>query len=73
VKTEEKFIIKAGTNNPVGSTWIDLSIDSFGIHGTPEPSQVGKAASHGCVRLTNWDVEELAKMVQKGMPVEFQD
>jgi lipoprotein-anchoring transpeptidase ErfK/SrfK len=73
VKTKEKFIIKAGPNNPVGSTWIDLSIDSFGIHGTPEPSQVGKAASHGCVRLTNWDVEELAKMVQKGMPVEFQD
>lgn len=73
VKTKEKFIIKAGPNNPVGSTWIDLSIDSFGIHGTPEPSQVGKAASHGCVRLTNWDVEELAKMVQKGIPVVFQD
>jgi lipoprotein-anchoring transpeptidase ErfK/SrfK len=73
VKTKEKFIIKAGPNNPVGSTWIDLSIDSFGIHGTPEPSQVGKAASHGCVRLTNWDVEELAKMVQKGIPVVFLD
>jgi lipoprotein-anchoring transpeptidase ErfK/SrfK len=73
VKAKEKFTIEAGPNNPVGSTWIDLSVDTFGIHGTPEPSQVGKAASHGCVRLTNWDVEELSKMVQKGLPVVFED
>jgi lipoprotein-anchoring transpeptidase ErfK/SrfK len=73
VKAKEKFTIKAGPNNPVGSTWIDLSVDTFGIHGTPEPSQVGKAASHGCVRLTNWDVEELSRMVQKDLPVVFQE
>jgi lipoprotein-anchoring transpeptidase ErfK/SrfK len=48
-----------------------LSIESFGIHGTPEPEKVGKAYSQGCVRLTNWDVEELSKMVEKGTPVEF--
>ncbi|WP_201864480.1 L,D-transpeptidase family protein [Microvirga soli] len=73
VKAKEKFEIKPGPNNPVGSTWIDLSIESFGIHGTPEPEKVGKAYSHGCVRLTNWDVQELAGMVEKGTPVEFID
>jgi lipoprotein-anchoring transpeptidase ErfK/SrfK len=73
VKAKEKFEIKPGPNNPVGSTWIDLSIESFGIHGTPEPEKVGKAYSHGCVRLTNWDVQELAQMVEKGTPVEFVD
>jgi lipoprotein-anchoring transpeptidase ErfK/SrfK len=73
VKAKEKFEIKPGPNNPVGSTWIDLSIESFGIHGTPEPEKVGKAYSQGCVRLTNWDVQELAGMVEKGTPVEFID
>ncbi|WP_445504134.1 L,D-transpeptidase family protein [Microvirga sp. G4-2] len=73
VKAKEKFEIKPGPNNPVGSKWIDLSVESFGIHGTPEPEKVGKAYSHGCVRLTNWDVEELAGMVKKGMPVVFLD
>jgi lipoprotein-anchoring transpeptidase ErfK/SrfK len=73
VKAKEKFEIKPGPNNPVGSTWIDLSVESFGIHGTPEPEKVGKAYSHGCVRLTNWDVEELAGMVEKGTAVEFVD
>jgi lipoprotein-anchoring transpeptidase ErfK/SrfK len=73
VKAKEKFEIKPGPNNPVGSTWIDLSVESFGIHGTPEPEKVGKAYSQGCVRLTNWDVQELAQMVEKGTPVEFID
>jgi lipoprotein-anchoring transpeptidase ErfK/SrfK len=73
VKAKEKFEIKPGPNNPVGTKWIDLSVESFGIHGTPEPEKVGKAYSHGCVRLTNWDVEELAGMVKKGTPVVFLD
>lgn len=73
VKAKEKFVIKPGPNNPVGSAWIDLSVESFGIHGTPEPAKVGKAYSQGCVRLTNWDVEELAKMVRKGTSVTFLD
>ena len=73
VQAKEKFEIKPGPNNPVGSTWIDLSVESFGIHGTPEPEKVGKAYSQGCVRLTNWDVEELSKMVEKGTPVAFLD
>lgn len=71
VKAKEKFEIKAGPNNPVGSVWIDLTVETFGIHGTPEPEKVGKSYSHGCVRLTNWDAEELAQMVQKGTKVVF--
>lgn len=67
----EKLIIPPGPNGPVGSMWIDLTEPTFGIHGTPEPSRIDKTASHGCVRLTNWDAEELAKMVEPGVPVEF--
>jgi lipoprotein-anchoring transpeptidase ErfK/SrfK len=73
VSAKEKFVVKPGPNNPVGSVWIDLSVESFGIHGTPHPAKVGKAYSQGCVRLTNWDVEELAKMVKKGAEVTFLD
>jgi lipoprotein-anchoring transpeptidase ErfK/SrfK len=73
VKANKKLTIKPGPNNPVGAVWIDLSVESYGIHGTPEPRRVGKSYSHGCVRLTNWDVKELARMVEKGTPVAFVD
>src|SRR5829696_3420822 len=73
VKAKEKFTIKPGPNNPVGLVWISLTGEGYGIHGTPEPDQVGKTASHGCVRLTNWDAVELASMVDKGTPVEFRN
>jgi lipoprotein-anchoring transpeptidase ErfK/SrfK len=73
VKAKEKLEIKSGPNNPVGTMWIDLTAETFGIHGTAEPERVGKSASHGCVRLTNWDVEDLATMVEKDMPVVFVD
>jgi lipoprotein-anchoring transpeptidase ErfK/SrfK len=73
VKADKKLTIKPGPNNPVGAVWIDLSIESYGIHGTPEPRKVGKSYSHGCVRLTNWDVKELARMVEKGTTVAFLD
>ena len=73
VKADKKFVIKPGPNNPVGSVWIDLSVDSFGIHGTSEPAKVGKAYSHGCARLTNWDAEDLAKLVRPGTTVTFLD
>lgn len=67
----EVLVIPPGPNGPVGSMWIDLTEPTFGIHGTPEPSRIDKTASHGCVRLTNWDAEELAAMVEPGVPVEF--
>jgi lipoprotein-anchoring transpeptidase ErfK/SrfK len=63
--------IAGGPNNPVGSVWIDLSEPTYGIHGTPEPALIGKVGSHGCVRLTNWDAEELGAMVDPGVTVEF--
>lgn len=69
----EKLTLPPGPNGPVGSVWIDLSKPTFGIHGTPEPSTVSKTASHGCVRLTNWDAEDLAAMTRPGVKVEFVD
>jgi lipoprotein-anchoring transpeptidase ErfK/SrfK len=67
-----KARIAPGPNNPVGVVWIDLSKEHFGIHGTPEPSAIGKTQSHGCVRLTNWDAAELASLVSPGLPVVVQ-
>jgi lipoprotein-anchoring transpeptidase ErfK/SrfK len=71
VEAEGLLEIAAGPNNPVGRVWIDLTKESYGIHGTPEPALIAKSQSHGCVRLTNWDAEELSKMVKKGTSVTF--
>jgi lipoprotein-anchoring transpeptidase ErfK/SrfK len=68
---KEPLELPPGPNSPVGSVWIDLSKETYGIHGTPDPEAIGKTASHGCVRLTNWDVEELAKLVKPGTQVSF--
>ncbi len=65
-------IIPPGPNNPVGVVWIDLSKEHYGIHGTSEPAQIGRAQSNGCVRLTNWDAARVALMVKSGTPVIFQ-
>jgi lipoprotein-anchoring transpeptidase ErfK/SrfK len=65
----QKLTIPPGPNNPVGSSWIDLTLDTYGIHGTPNPRLIGKTASHGCVRLTNWDAAALAKAVKAGTKV----
>ncbi|HQZ12526.1 MAG TPA: L,D-transpeptidase [Devosia sp.] len=67
----EVLTIPPGPNGPVGAVWIDLTEPTFGIHGTPEPAKIDKTASHGCVRLTNWDAQELSHMVAKGVPVDF--
>lgn len=64
---EKKVKLAAGPNSPVGAVWIDLSKPHYGIHGTPMPSTIGKTSSHGCIRLTNWDALELAKLVTPGM------
>ena len=66
-----KVVVPPGPNNPVGSVWIDLSRDTYGIHGTPDPAKIGKTASSGCVRLTNWDAEQLAAAVKPGVEVRF--
>ena len=73
VKAEGKLHIAAGPNNPAGLVWIALDRKTYGIHGTSEPSKVGKVDSHGCVRMTNWDALALAQMVKKGTPVAFID
>lgn len=73
VETKDLLEIAAGPNNPVGTVWIDLTEPTYGIHGTPEPSLIAKTESHGCVRLTNWDAEELSKMVKKGTTVTFKE
>jgi len=69
--TDEKATIKAGPNNPVGVVWIALNLEHYGLHGTPEPGNIGRTESHGCVRLTNWDAARLAALVKPGTPVTF--
>ncbi len=71
--THSKAVIKAGPNNPVGVVWVDLSKEHYGIHGTPEPSKIGKTESHGCIRLTNWTALQLAAAVSPGMPAVLQE
>ena len=70
-KNLKPLSLPPGPNNPVGLMWIALSKPSFGIHGTPEPSLISKTASHGCIRLTNWDVITLSKRVTPGVTVRF--
>jgi len=65
----QQVVVAPGPNNPVGSAWIGLSKKTYGIHGTPEPSSIGQAESHGCIRLTNWDALELARLVRNGVVV----
>ena len=64
--------VAPGQNNPLGSRWMGLSAKGYGIHGTNVPSSIGKAASHGCVRMRRQDLEELFEMVTVGTTVELQ-
>ena len=70
---DEKATLSAGPNNPVGVVWVDLSKPHYGIHGTPEPSKVGKTESHGCIRLTNWSARLLSDSVAPGVPATLQE
>ncbi len=67
----ENLLLPPGANGPVGLVWIDLSKPTYGLHGTASPSELFQNESHGCVRFTNWDAEELAHLVQPGVTVEF--
>jgi lipoprotein-anchoring transpeptidase ErfK/SrfK len=66
-----KATIPPGPNGPVGVVWIDISKEHYGLHGSPEPSQIGRSQSHGCVRLTNWDALRLAALMRPGTQVVF--
>jgi lipoprotein-anchoring transpeptidase ErfK/SrfK len=72
-ESHAKAKIAPGPNNPVGVVWMDLSKKNYGIHGTPEPSRIGKSSSHGCIRLTNWDAAELSHLVAAGTPAVLQE
>jgi lipoprotein-anchoring transpeptidase ErfK/SrfK len=69
--THSKATLPPGPNNPVGTVWIDISKEHYGIHGTPSPSTIGHVESHGCVRLTNWDAQRVAALVKPGTRVIF--
>lgn len=64
-----RHIFPPGPNNPVGTVWLGLSIPGYGIHGTPVPERIGRAESHGCFRLSNWNAEKLYELVEPGTPV----
>jgi lipoprotein-anchoring transpeptidase ErfK/SrfK len=70
---DKKAKIAPGPNNPVGIAWLDLSKPHYGIHGTPEPSTISRSESHGCIRLSNWNVARLAAMVAPGTPAVLQE
>jgi len=64
-----RHIFAPGPNNPVGTVWMGLSLPGYGIHGTPSPGTIGRAESHGCFRLSNWNAEKLFHLVQPGTRV----
>ena len=66
-----KLKLPPGPNNPVGLVFIALSKPTYGLHGTPDPSTIDKTASHGCVRMTNWDAAAMAHLVKRGVVVKF--
>ena len=68
-----KVKIASGPNNPVGVVWIGINVPHYGIHGTPEAGEIGHSASHGCVRMTNWDATRVADLVKDGTPVVFEE
>ncbi len=71
--SEAEAHLKPGPNSPVGIVWMALSKPHFGIHGTSDPESIGYASSAGCVRLPNWEARDLARIVDKGVTVEFVD
>jgi L,D-transpeptidase ErfK/SrfK len=64
-------VVPAGKTNPLGTRWLGLSRKGYGIHGTTNPGSIGRAASHGCIRMRNQDVEELFELVKVGDEVEL--
>jgi lipoprotein-anchoring transpeptidase ErfK/SrfK len=69
VRTDSFFMLPPGPNNPVGVVWVALNRSGIGIHGTNNPQTIGRSASHGCIRLANWDAVRFVEMVTEGVPV----
>ena len=70
-KTADDKMMKPGPNGPVGLAWLDLTKEHYGIHGTPSPETIGRAESHGCIRMSNWDVLRLSRMLKPGFKAVF--
>ncbi len=71
-RSETFYMLPPGPNNPVGVVWCGLNRPGIGIHGTNNPQTIGRAASHGCMRVANWDVVRLSRLITKGMTVVIQ-
>ena len=71
-KTDKEVTLPPGPNGPVGVAWLDLTKEHYGIHGTNEPHTIGRAESSGCIRMTNWDVLRLSRMLKPGFTAIFQ-
>ena len=71
-KTDKEVRLPPGPNGPVGVAWLDLTKEHYGIHGTNEPQTIGRAESSGCIRMTNWDVVRLSRMLKPGFTAIFQ-
>ena len=69
--SKDEKMLPPGPNGLVGVAWLDLSKEHYGIHGTPEPQTIGRTESHGCIRMTNWDVLRLSRMVKPGVRAVF--
>jgi lipoprotein-anchoring transpeptidase ErfK/SrfK len=70
---DAKEKLPPGPNNPVGVVWMGLSRKHYGIHGTADPGTIRRSESSGCIRLTNWDADELSHMVRHGTPVVIEE
>ncbi len=71
-KDEKEQRLPPGPNGPVGVAWLDITKEHYGIHGTPEPQTLGRAESAGCIRMANWDVLRLSRMIKAGTEATFQ-
>jgi lipoprotein-anchoring transpeptidase ErfK/SrfK len=70
VRSENAYNLPPGPNNPVGIVWMKINRPSVGMHGTPNPDQIGRSESHGCIRMANWDAFVLSQLIKKGTPVD---
>ena len=71
-QTADDKRLPPGPNGPVGVAWLDLTKEHYGIHGTGSPETIGRAESHGCIRLSNWDVLRLSRIMKPGFRAVFE-